>query len=264
MFKGCEIGLHGIDAWCDSSKGREELEQIRRITGQRDIGVRMHWLYYSEQSPVTLEDAGATYDSSVGYNETIGYRAGTTQIYKPLEVKRLLELPLHVMDTALFFPSCLDLSASEAAIRVGQIIDNAVQMGGCVTVNWHDRSIAPERLWGDFYVDVVDELESRGAWFATAAQAVSWFRKRRSAVFEDVRWEAGAVHVTIASGLSEELPDLQLRVHTGRASRENATVAAIGASGCAPIEKHTIDTCVALIYQMRPTAEGQVRIEMEK
>ena len=46
----------------------------------------------------------------MGYNETVGYRAGTTQAYKPLEASRLLELPLHVMDTALFYPAYLGLS----------------------------------------------------------------------------------------------------------------------------------------------------------
>ena len=105
MAAGCEVGLHGIDAWLDSSRGREELEEIRRLTGVSEIGVRMHWLYYDQQSPVALEQAGAAYDSTIGYNETVGYRAGTTQAYKPLPATRLLELPLHVMDTALFYPS---------------------------------------------------------------------------------------------------------------------------------------------------------------
>src|SRR6266478_6450447 len=66
---GCEIGLHGIDAWIDSYKGLEELEQIRQITGAKVTGVRMHWLYQNEQSPVKLEKAGADYDSTVGYNQ---------------------------------------------------------------------------------------------------------------------------------------------------------------------------------------------------
>ena len=84
---GCEVALHGIDAWIDSSKGREELDEIRRLTGDPEIGVRMHWLYYGQQSPGVLEKAGAVYDSTIGYNETVGYRAGTTQVYKPLEAQ---------------------------------------------------------------------------------------------------------------------------------------------------------------------------------
>jgi hypothetical protein len=216
MSAGCEIGLHGIDAWRDSSNGCEELEQIRRITGMRDIGVRMHWLYFDERSPVTLERAGADYDSTMGYNGTVGYRAGTTQAYKPLQAARLLELPLHIMDTALFYPSHLDLSPKEASKRVGSIIDNAVQFGGSVTVNWHDRSILPERCWGDFYIDLVAELESKGAWFATAAETVAWFRKRRSARFENAGCEPDVPHVKIAGDAGDNLPALHLQVHEAR------------------------------------------------
>src|ERR1700730_2554504 len=123
---GCEVGLHGIDAWIDSSRGREEVSEIRRLTGASAIGVRMHWLYYDQQSPAVLEAAGLAYDSTIGYNETVGYRAGTTQVYKPLDASQLFELPLHVMDTALFYPSHLGLSPQQAEEMLGQMVDNAV------------------------------------------------------------------------------------------------------------------------------------------
>lgn len=198
---GQEIGLHGIDAWCDARAGRAELDEIRRFAGQAEVGSRMHWLYYNQESPAVLEQAGADYDSTVGYNETVGYRAGTTQVYKPFQARRLMELPLHVMDTALFYPCYLNLSAEDAWGRVREIIDQAVEFGGCVTVNWHDRSIAPERLWGGFYSELIDCLRSQGAWFATAAQTVAWFRKRRAAAFDtNDGWDAG-----------DGLPGLQLR-----------------------------------------------------
>ena len=244
---GCEVGLHGIDAWFDTSCAREELEQIRQITGKQEVGVRMHWLYFDDQSPVTLENAGADYDSTFGYNETVGYRAGTTQAFKPLGTTRLIELPLHVMDTALFFRSYLDLSPRAASQRVGYMIDNAVQFGGSVTVNWHDRSIAPERLWGDFYADLVGVLKSRGAWFATSGQAVSWFRKRRSASFEHISWESGALRVTIALEAGDRLPDLQLRVHNGGAPHQNTVISVLSSERPGDLsQKHTIDACVAL------------------
>jgi hypothetical protein len=217
----CEVGLHGIDAWIDSLSGRAELEQIRQITGMQQIGVRMHWLYFDEESPAALENAGADYDSTVGYNETIGYRAGTTQAYKPLETTRLLEVPLHVMDTALFFPCHLGLSRNEAREQVGTIMANAVQFGGSFTVNWHDRSIAPERLWEDLYVDLIADLRKNGAWFATVAQAVSWFRKRRSAVFDNVSDEEGSLRM-IVDGAVGDLPALQLRVHNGQQHLDTA------------------------------------------
>jgi hypothetical protein len=209
---GCEIGLHGIDAWHDAARGRQELAEIGRLTGVQRLGVRIHWLYWDEGAPSVLEAAGADYDSSVGYNETIGYRAGTTQVYRPLGVSRLLELPLHIMDTALFLPSHLGLSMAEAHKVVNAIIDNAVEFGGVVTVNWHDRSIAPERLWGNFYALVVESLTNRGAWFANAGNTVDWFRQRRSAVFKSGDG-SHQVQVRGALGATAELPALSLHIH---------------------------------------------------
>jgi hypothetical protein len=213
---GCEIGVHGIDAWMDSSRGHEELREICRITGASEVGVRMHWLYAGEKSPAILEQAGFSYDSTSGYNQTVGYRAGTTQVFRPPGATSLLELPLHVMDTALFYPAHLDLSPKAALARVRGIIERAVRFGGAVTVNWHDRSNSPERLWGRVYGELVRDLKARGAWFPTASQAVSWFRKRRAAVFESVTWESGGVRARVSVDDRGRLPGLRLRIHKAR------------------------------------------------
>lgn len=213
---GCEVGLHGIDAWCDSTRGRAELAEIQRLAGVEEIGVRIHWLYQSEQTHVVLEKAEAAYDSTVGYNDTVGFRAGTMQAYKPLAATQMLELPLHIMDTALFYPAHLGLSALQAKKMVAGIADSAVRFGGCVTVNWHDRSLAPERLWDSPYRDLVQDLKTRGAWFATAGEAVSWFRYRRSVRFSTDRaiGDAAIARATVNGG--DSLPRLRMRIYGGR------------------------------------------------
>jgi len=221
---GCEVGLHGIDAWCDSFRGQSEFEEIRRLTGTRDIGVRMHWLFYDQESPRILEMADAAYDSTVGYNETVGYRAGTTQAFRPVNASRLLELPLHVMDTALFYPAYLGLSPQEAKKVLDRIIDNATEFGGCITVNWHDRSLAPERLWNAPYRELIQDLKSRGAWFATTGQAVSWFQHRRSVTFNaDGVTQAPAT--STATNCYDRLPGLQLRIQHASTAEQNVTLA---------------------------------------
>jgi hypothetical protein len=225
---GREVGLHGIDAWVDGASGSAELEEIRRLTGVAEIGVRMHWLYFSEKSPETLEKAGAAYDSTVGYNETVGYRAGTAQAYKPLEAERLLELPMHAMDTALFYLSYLALPPRKASARLRQLVDTAVQYGGCLTINWHDRSLGPERFWGGCYRDLIQDLKNRGAWFATAGQAVAWFRKRRAAVFESNSNEPFGIRVKHPAPSDDKLPALRLRVHKAKMS---AAITTFGSEG---------------------------------
>lgn len=220
---GCEVGTHGIDAWTDAAAGRTEMAEIRRVAGATSAGIRMHWLYFSERSPAILEEAGADYDSTMGYNQTVGFRSGTTQVYRPPACTRLLELPLHIMDTALFYPDYLNLTPREAMERVVAIIDHAVAFGGCVTINWHDRSIAPERCWEDFYVDLLEELRKRGAWFGTAADTVAWFRQRRSAEFERADGAAESVGIRTAAETHSGLPALDLRIVPG--SRNPALIA---------------------------------------
>jgi hypothetical protein len=211
----CEIGVHGIDAWHNAERGREEIARITAATGETSPGIRMHWLLADANSPAVLEQAGYAYDSTCGYNETVGYRAGTGQAFRPLGAQTLLELPLHIQDGALFFPKRLDLSESEAEARCKALIDNAGRLGGVLTVLWHDRSHGPERFWGDFYVRLLGLLKSRDAWFGTGAQVVRWFRKRREVRFvpaegaeivrAHVRYEGEKIH-----------PPLTVRIHTPR------------------------------------------------
>lgn len=210
---GHEVGLHGIDAWIDSSTGSEELQEIRRLTGVSEIGVRMHWLFFDQHSPSLLEEAGAAYDSTSGYNETVGYRAGTTQVYRPFNSIQLLELPMHIMDTALFYPTHLGLAPKQANAILRQMAENAALFGGVLTINWHDRSVAPERLWTESYRALLTDMKGRGAWFSTAGQAVSWFRKRRSARFESNGAGTMAVKLEVADRCGGNLPALTLRLH---------------------------------------------------
>lgn len=216
MTAGHEIGLHGIDTWLDNSQGSLEMEEIRRLSGISEIGVRMHWLYYDEQSPNELEKAGAAYDSTIGYNETVGYRAGTTQAYKPLEASRLLELPMHVMDTALFYSSYLGLGQKDAKVLLEQMVDDVAQYGGCLTVNWHDRSVLPERSWDACYRELIRDMKTRGAWFSTAREATSWFAKRRSVVFEVDGVKSDASRPRVAICHKDNLPGLRFRIHKAR------------------------------------------------
>jgi hypothetical protein len=242
----CEIGLHGIDAWQDETKGRAEMEEIRRVTGASELGVRMHWLFFDEQSPAVLEKAGFSYDSTIGYNETIGYRAGTTQAFKPLGVERILELPMHIMDTALFYPAYLNLSPTEARTVVAPLIKNATRFGGVLTVNWHDRSIAPERLWDDVYIRLLEDLKGRQAWFATANQAVSWFRKRRMAVIESATFAGDAARVKVSLNQNaDDLPGLRVRLYkawagqtgcSGRAEQQDAAFVDVSCNNSGEIQ----------------------------
>lgn len=217
---GKEVTVHGLDAWRDAAAGRDERGRIAGLVNHDAAGVRMHWLYFDAGAPEKLEAAGFLYDSTMGYNSTVGYRAGTVQVFKPLTAQRLLELPMHIMDTALFYPSYLNLSPKQAHAVVQPLIENAARFGGVLTVNWHDRSLAPERLWGDFYEQLLEQLQEKKTWFATAAQAVAWFRQRRAATFEGAG--ADRIKVKLSEASDDHLPPLQVRIY--RPDKTNAPI----------------------------------------
>ncbi len=211
--QGHEVGLHGIDAWTNPGKGILEQEVIRNITGELRVGVRMHWLFFNKETPVKLEEAGFHYDSSKGYNENVGYWAGTSQVFKLPGTSGLLELPLTLMDTALFYGGRMGLTESSALDLCKGLIDNARTYGGAMTINWHTRSLSPERNWDDFYKKILDLLKAENVWFATASEAVKWFEGRRQIRFEEVRFESDKVFVKLQAKDGKALPLFQLRVH---------------------------------------------------
>jgi hypothetical protein len=178
------MAVHGIDAWHDEEAGRAEARQLTSVTGQKRVGVRMHWLYFGCDSPRCIEAAGFDYDSTCGYNEAVGYRAGTSQVFRLAGSDGLLELPLSIMDTSLLSRGRMALDSPKALEKCRPLIKNAKRFGGTVVINWHCRSVAPERLWGGVYGDLLREIEAGDrVWVATAQEAVDWFRWRRSIKF---------------------------------------------------------------------------------
>ncbi len=241
--EGCEIGVHGIDAWHSVDKGREELSRIMALTCRSEMGIRMHWLLQDENTYRVLEAAGYAYDSTSGYNETPGYRCGTSQAFRPLGAKTLIELPLHIQDGALFFPKRLGLSEHEAWACCETFITNVNTFGGVLTVLWHDRSPGPERFWGEFYIRLVQKLKSLKAWFGTVGQVVSWFRYRREVRFERVETEDGTKRIRLHGCGNRIVPPLRVRIYS---------VQSAGAMGMPKFEDITWDGGADIELQSMP------------
>lgn len=210
---GNEIGLHGIDAWLHSRNATREREAIKKVAGCDCNGIRMHWLYFSEKSPAALEGAGLKYDSSLGFNETVGFKSGTTQVFR-LPKSELLELPMNIMDTALFSRGRLALSEKEALRLCESVLRQIPVYGGAVTVNWHTRSLSPERNWDEFYTTLLHSVKKRKPWFASGKQAVDWFSGRRTLQFDHVKLSGNKLEICLSSVLEQnDFPPPVLRIH---------------------------------------------------
>jgi len=212
LKNGNEIGLHGIDAWHSETMARQEAARITQATGKTELGVRVHWLCFDSHTPEILDKAGFDYDSTFGFNEVIGYRAGTSRVFRPLGVSHLLELPLHIQDVAMFRPSAMGLSEERAQDACNIILDTVAELGGVVTVLWHMGSLSPERLWSRFYIYLLQELSRRSAWFATASEVTQWFRMRRALIFEEVSWDENGLRLVIEGPEEQPVQKLFFRI----------------------------------------------------
>jgi hypothetical protein len=209
--RGNEIGLHGIDAWENEQSAVEEAERIKSATGCDRPGIRMHWLYHDKYTASVLEKAGIVYDSSLGYNNAVGFRAGTAQVFRMSAGKDILELPLLVMDTALFIRNRMGLDPEEGLQQIRELSRRIGLYGGVLTLNWHARSLGPERNWDDFYKSLIDLLRKENVWFARARDAVDWYAMRRKIIFRRISFKKGRVELAVDTPGNKDLPRLKIR-----------------------------------------------------
>ena len=209
---GWEVGVHGIDNWKSIEKGEEELERISKLTDTK-VGTRIHWLFFDKDTWKRLDKAGYYYDTSFGYNEDVGFRAGTLQVYQPGDVKNLVELPLNIQDGSLFRRKYLNLSEEEAKKRCDEIFGYAKKYGGVITLLWHQVSLAAPHNWGEFYRYLVEKGLKEGAWVTRAIDVVDWFKMRRDVRLSYIK-EGNELDIWI-KGLEfrENIPEMRLRIH---------------------------------------------------
>lgn len=260
---GWEVGVHGIDNWIDEEAAHLELDVIAtvaslsgkmpntnittnpiKIQAPSDppyppnppetsiplpIGNRVHWLLFNKETWKILDDAGYSYDSTFGYNEDVGFRAGTLQIYKPRNTDSLLELPLHIQDVGLFGSycwicegeewikvPCLSLSPDDARSRCDSMLDYAKKYGGVITLLWHQERLAPPNSNRELYEEMIRRGIKDNAWITTAENVVDWFALRRECIIGIERFNSSfKVSITGGKDTKSAIPCLVLRHPNG-------------------------------------------------
>jgi peptidoglycan/xylan/chitin deacetylase (PgdA/CDA1 family) len=217
---GSEIGVHGLSAWCDEDKAVEELARLQRVSKQERIGIRMHWLLFGPDTWKILDKAGYYYDSTFGYGEDSGFRAGTTQVYRPEGVRELLEIPLHVHDTSFFLQE--GMTAEKACHASYAIAKNALKYGGVITLLWHQRTLAGDHyVMGETLRKLLPLLTKDGAKITKAGGIVDWFAARRGIAFDKVQRSKKEIVVTMKSMPARR--DFVIRLHVPPSKVESAS-----------------------------------------
>ena len=149
--RGHEIGLHpSYGTYQTPSLIKAEADRLRYIAAEEGIeqihwGGRMHYLRW--EHPTTLcawNDAGMTYDSSLGYADLPGFRCGTCFEYPAFDIVggRLLSLrirPLIVMEATILAAHYLGLGTSpKGRAKFEQFKQTCRAVNGTYTLLWHN------------------------------------------------------------------------------------------------------------------------------
>jgi hypothetical protein len=179
-----EIGLHGsYDTYLDSKKLASEKRTLEKLTGNEVEGIRQHWLHCRVPETIACQGmAGLRYDSSIGFNDSPGFRAGLAHPFHPInlitgECCSILELPLTLMDVALLRDS---RDVNKAWKTIEHLINVVKEVNGMLVVNWHntsfDETIYPER--GELYRMLLRKSVAEGAWVARSSDVAHWWSTR--------------------------------------------------------------------------------------
>lgn len=158
--QGVELGVHpSYGSFKAIDRLQQEVQVLRDLFGIEEVGGRQHYLRWCPDTWVDWESCGLSYDSTVGFADRIGFRAGTCVPYQPWllslnrEVK-LLEIPLLVMDTTLLDMGLTELQSLE---MVTDMLARCRLVGGVFTLLWHNSSLL-DPAYGNLYTEFLNML----------------------------------------------------------------------------------------------------------
>ncbi|MEZ5046876.1 MAG: hypothetical protein R2831_07775 [Chitinophagaceae bacterium] len=163
---GFGIGLHtAYHAYDNATLTKQLKETLEHDTNLKIHANRQHFLHFDMQkTPSVLSESEIRTDSTLGFNRNIGFRAGTAFPYfladKELNKLNVLEIPMHIMDGALFTTNALELDEKMATRKAIQLIDEVENVGGCITLNFHPHVMLLPTWWNVF-CNILKELSNR-------------------------------------------------------------------------------------------------------
>ncbi len=178
---GGEVGLHGSYAAADDpARLAAEKHKLEALAGPI-TGHRYHYLRVDPlRNLAPLVDVGLRYDTTLGFPDALGFRAGIARPFRPWDFEReepldLIEVPLAVMDATLAEERYLGLAAKRAEPQLMQLLDRAAEFGGAFAVLWHPDRFDPATSggWDRLYSRLLAGAQERGGSCVPAAELVS-------------------------------------------------------------------------------------------
>jgi hypothetical protein len=222
--QGFEVGLHGsIQSAGNAHEMENERRTIEHVLGERIEGNRQHYLVFSAGGTFwDLQEAGIRHDSSVGYSDVVGFRAGTSLPFHPYDHARderieMMEIPLGVMDVAHIRPNDPRVSLDTLW---ADLFERCDAIGGLVTVLWHPRMFDSETHPAGRapYESLVRMAKARALPFLRVHDIARWWRAREGVTLASYGRRSGAL--SLRYSVKEPLERLTISVSRPALARD--------------------------------------------
>jgi hypothetical protein len=159
--RGIECGVHpGYETFRSPAKLSREVNRLREVLGNEPLGGRQHYLRWCPDTWIHWETCGLVYDSTLGYADQVGFRAGTCVPFRPwlMSLNReahLTEIPLVVMDRTL--KDYMGLTDDQSLEAVRECVDRCRLVGGVFTMLWHNNTLL-DPAYRSLYGSLLEQL----------------------------------------------------------------------------------------------------------
>jgi len=201
--RGFSVELHGsYTSIIEKRALNDEAQDLQRLTEKKTLGSRQHWGRFDEQEKLfqAIEEAGLSFDSSLGFLDTVGFRNGACFAFPPYDFKNeepynFLEIPMAIMDGSLVELS--RTSGVDPQILAERVLNESRRRGwGGISILWHnpvETLSVPREINQVFWKCAEDRQEFHERWVSTDQfLAMSLPRYQNAGLLKQIRIDTEA------------------------------------------------------------------------
>lgn len=161
-----EVGFHGgYDTFNNKDEFHNQLVPLENLLDGYKFGMRQHFLRFKVPDTWRIQAyEGILYDTTLGFADAIGFRAGTSIPFKPYDIYSnqvldIWEIPLIVMDTSLKNEKYCNLTPKASMQKVIELMELTKKYNGFFTLLWHNSSFDTSWLeWREMYEYILNYI----------------------------------------------------------------------------------------------------------
>jgi hypothetical protein len=164
---GFEVGLHGsFHSATDEKRLSREKEILEDAVGREVRKVRQHWLRYEELITPYIHDNLFRYDSTLGWNDRMGFRSGIAGRYRPYDHKNKKPFNYMVTPQVIMDANIYDYGAQYIDRMTEKAMDILTGLRRHktphISISWHQRVCNSDYGWHELYEQILIHQGHKG------------------------------------------------------------------------------------------------------